>query len=62
MTVAQYKKSAAGELAVGTIDDITNGVSVVIHWCQSFMSHFLRLDQYVLKKLSKVIKISRTFC
>ncbi len=62
MTVDQFKKSVAGGLTVGTIDDIINGISKYVNIGVShFIFHFLILDQSVLKKFSKVMKISRTF-
>jgi alkanesulfonate monooxygenase SsuD/methylene tetrahydromethanopterin reductase-like flavin-dependent oxidoreductase (luciferase family) len=61
MTVEQYKKSIAGGLTVGTIDDIINGISKYVNIGVShFIFHFMTLDQSVLKKFSRVMKISRT--
>ena len=61
MTVDQFKKSAAGGLTVGTIDDIINGIAEYVNIGVShFIFHFLHLDQRVLKKFSKVIKICKT--
>lgn len=61
MTVDQFKKSAAGGLTVGTIDDIVNGIAEYVNIGVShFIFHFLHLDQSILKKFSKVIKISKT--
>ena len=61
MTVGQFKKSAAGGFTVGTIDDIINGIAEYVNIGVShFIFHFLHLDQSVLKKFSKVIKISKT--
>jgi len=63
MTVDQFKKSAAGGLTVGTIDDIINGIAEYVNVGVShFIFHFLKLDQSVLKKFSKVIKISKATC
>lgn len=63
MTVARFKKSAAGGLTIGTIDDIINGISEYVNIGVShFIFHFLQLDQNVLKKFSKVIKISKATC
>jgi F420-dependent oxidoreductase-like protein len=60
MTVEQYKKSIAGGLTVGTIDDIVDGISKYVNIGVShFIFHFLILDRSVLKKFSKVMKISR---
>jgi alkanesulfonate monooxygenase SsuD/methylene tetrahydromethanopterin reductase-like flavin-dependent oxidoreductase (luciferase family) len=60
MTVDQFKKSVAGGLTVGTIDDIINGVSQYVNIGVShFIFHFLHLDQNILKKFSRVIKKSR---
>lgn len=62
MTVEQFKKSLAGGLTVGTIDDIMNGISKYVNIGVShFIFHFLILDQSVLNKFSKIIRISRTF-
>ena len=45
MTVEQFKKSIAGGLTVGTIDDITNGISKYVNIGVShFIFHFLILD------------------
>ncbi|MGB8026470.1 MAG: LLM class flavin-dependent oxidoreductase [Nitrososphaeraceae archaeon] len=61
MTEGQFKKSIAGGLTVGTIDDIINGISKYVNIGVShFIFHFLILDQSVLKKFSRVMKISRT--
>jgi len=63
MTVDQFKKSAAGGLTIGTIDDIINGISEYVNIGVShFIFHFLQLDQNVLKKFSKMIKISKATC
>jgi F420-dependent oxidoreductase-like protein len=60
MTVEQYKKSTAGGLTVGTIDEIVDGISKYVNIGVShFIFHFLILDRSVLKKFSKVMKISR---
>jgi len=60
MSVEQYKKSIAGGLTVGTIDDIVDGISKYVNIGVShFIFHFLILDRSVLKKFSKVLKISR---
>ena len=62
MTVEQFKKSVAGGLTVGTIDDIINGISKYVNIGVShFIFHFLIVDKNVLKKFSKVMKISRAF-
>jgi alkanesulfonate monooxygenase SsuD/methylene tetrahydromethanopterin reductase-like flavin-dependent oxidoreductase (luciferase family) len=62
MTVDQFKKSLAGGLTVGTIDDIMNGISKYVNIGVShFIFHFLILDQSVLNKFSKIIRISRKF-
>ncbi len=61
MTVEHFKKSVAGGLTVGTIDDIINGISKYVNIGVShFIFHFLILDQSVLKKFSRVMKTSRT--
>lgn len=62
MSIEQFKKSVAGGLTVGTIDDIINGISKYVNIGVShFIFHFLILDQSALKKFSKVMRISRTF-
>lgn len=62
MTIDQFKKSVAGGLTVGTIDDIINGISQYVNIGVShFIFHFLHLDDSVLKEFSKVIKKSRSF-
>jgi hypothetical protein len=59
----QFNKSVAGGLTVGIIDDIINGVSQYANVSiNHFIFHFLLLDQSVLKKFSRVIKICMTFC
>ena len=61
MTIDQFKKSVAGGLTVGTIDDIINGISqYVIIGVSHFIFHFLHLDQRVLKKFSRVAKVAKT--
>jgi alkanesulfonate monooxygenase SsuD/methylene tetrahydromethanopterin reductase-like flavin-dependent oxidoreductase (luciferase family) len=61
MTIDQFKKSAAGGLTVGTIDDIINGISQYVNIGVShFIFHFLHLDQRVLKKFSRIVKIAKT--
>jgi hypothetical protein len=63
ISVDQFNKSVAGGLTVGTIDDIINGISQYANVSVNhFIFHFLLLDQSVLKKFSKVIKICMTFC
>ena len=62
MTEGQFKKSIAGGLTVGTIDDIINGVSQYVNIGVShFIFHFLHLDQNILKKFPRVIKKSKLF-
>lgn len=61
MTVNQFKKSVAGGLTVGTIDEIINGIGKYVNiGVDHFIFHFLQLDERVLEKFSKVIKISTT--
>lgn len=61
MTIDQFKKSAAGGLTVGTIDDIINGISQYVNiGVTHFIFHFLHLDQRVLKKFSRIVKIAKT--
>ena len=63
ISVDQFNKSVAGGLTVGTIDDIINGISQYANVSVNhFIFHFLLLDQSVLKKFSRVIKICMTFC
>jgi len=63
ISVDQFNKSVAGGLTVGTIDDIINGISQYVNVSvYHFIFHFLLLDQSVLKKFSRVIKICKTFC
>ncbi|MDW0145124.1 MAG: hypothetical protein QOK60_00015 [Nitrososphaeraceae archaeon] len=61
MNIDQFKKSAAGGLTVGTIDDIINGISQYVNiGVTHFIFHFLHLDQRVLKKFSRIVKIAKT--
>ena len=61
MTIDQFKKSAAGGLTVGTIDDIINGISQYVNiGVTHFIFHFLQLDQRVLKKFSRIVKVAKT--
>ncbi|MGC2439995.1 MAG: hypothetical protein WA390_01115 [Nitrososphaeraceae archaeon] len=61
MTINQFKKSVAGGLTVGTIDDIINGISQYVNiGVAHFIFHFLHLDQRVLKKFSRIVKIAKT--
>lgn len=63
ISVDQVNKLVAGGLTVGTIDDIINGISQYVNVSVNhFIFHFLHLDQSVLKKFSRVIKICKTFC
>ena len=63
ISVDQFNKSVAGGLTVGTIDDIINGISQYANVSVNhFIFHFLLLDQSVLKKFSRMIKICMTFC
>ena len=61
MTIDQFKKSVAGGLTVGTIDDIINGISQYVNIGVShFIFHFLHLDERVLKKFSRIVKVAQT--
>ena len=61
MTTDQFKKSLAGGLTVGTIDDIINGISQYASIGVShFIFHFLHLDKKVLNKFSKIVKVAKT--
>ncbi len=61
MTIYQFKKSVAGGLTVGTIDDIMNGISQYVNiGVTHFIFHFLQLDQRVLKKFSRIVKVAKT--
>ena len=61
MNIDQFKKSAAGGLTVGTIDDIINGISQYVNiGVTHFIFHFLHLDQRVLKKFSQIVKVAKT--
>jgi alkanesulfonate monooxygenase SsuD/methylene tetrahydromethanopterin reductase-like flavin-dependent oxidoreductase (luciferase family) len=61
MTIDQFKKSVAGGLTVGTIDDIINGISQYVNIGVShFIFHFLYLDERVLKKFSRIVKVAKT--
>ncbi|TLX69172.1 MAG: hypothetical protein E6L03_00970 [Thaumarchaeota archaeon] len=60
-TVNQFKKSVAGGLTVGTVDDIINGIGEYVNiGVKHFIFHFLQLDESVFKKFSKVIKFFTT--
>ena len=59
MTIDQFKKSVAGGFTVGTIDDIMNGISQYMNiGVTHFIFHFLHLDQRVLKKFSRIIRVA----
>jgi alkanesulfonate monooxygenase SsuD/methylene tetrahydromethanopterin reductase-like flavin-dependent oxidoreductase (luciferase family) len=61
MTINQFKKSVAGGLTLGTIDDIINGISQYVNiGVTHFIFHFLHLDQRVLKKFSRIVKVAKT--
>jgi alkanesulfonate monooxygenase SsuD/methylene tetrahydromethanopterin reductase-like flavin-dependent oxidoreductase (luciferase family) len=61
ITIDQFKKSVAGGLTVGTIDDIMNGISQYVNiGVTHFIFHFLHLDQRVLKKFSQIVKVAKT--
>ena len=60
MTVAEFKKSIAGRLTVGSIDDVIKGISQYVNiGVNHFIFHFLHLDNNVLSEFSKVIKKSK---
>jgi alkanesulfonate monooxygenase SsuD/methylene tetrahydromethanopterin reductase-like flavin-dependent oxidoreductase (luciferase family) len=60
-TIDQFNKSVAGGLTVGTIDDIINGITQYVNIGVShFIFHFLNLDQSVLKKFSRIVKVAKT--
>ena len=60
MTVSEFKKSIAGGLTVGNIDDVVEGISQYVSvGVNHFIFHFLNLDSKVLKEFHKVIKKSR---
>jgi alkanesulfonate monooxygenase SsuD/methylene tetrahydromethanopterin reductase-like flavin-dependent oxidoreductase (luciferase family) len=59
MTINQFKKSVAGGLTLGTIDDIINGISQYVNiGVTHFIFHFLHLDQRVLKKFSRIVRVA----
>ena len=61
MTVAKFKKSIAGGLTVGTIDEVMEGISQYVNiGVNHFIFHFLYIDIGVLKEFSKVIKKFKT--
>jgi alkanesulfonate monooxygenase SsuD/methylene tetrahydromethanopterin reductase-like flavin-dependent oxidoreductase (luciferase family) len=61
MTVAKFKKSIAGGLTVGTIDEVMEGISQYVNiGVNHFIFHFLHIDIGVLRKFSKVIKKFKT--
>ncbi len=63
VTENQFEKLIARGLTVGTIDEIINGIGEYVNiGVNHFIFHFLQLDERVLEKFSKVIKISTTSC
>lgn len=61
MTIAEFKKSIAGGLATGTIDDVVEGISQYVNvGVNHFIFHFLHLDNNILKEFSKIIKKFKT--
>ena len=61
MTVLEFKKSFAGGLTAGTIDDVMEGISQYVNiGVNHFVFHFLHLDKYTLKEFSKIIKKLKT--
>lgn len=62
MTVEEFKKSIAGGLTVGSIDDVVEGIAQYINiGVNHFIFHFLQVDCSILKEFSKVIKKSKGF-
>ena len=62
MTVAEFKKSIAGGLTVGTIDEVIEGISQYVNiGVNHFIFHFLHIDGNVLKEFSKVIRKFKTY-
>ncbi|HEY7777774.1 MAG TPA: hypothetical protein VIA09_04465, partial [Nitrososphaeraceae archaeon] len=60
MTEAEFKKSIAGGLTVGVIDDVMDGIAQYVNiGVNHFIFHFLHLDRSVLKEFSKLIKKSK---
>ena len=61
MTTAEFKKSISGGLTVGTIDEVSEGISQYVSiGVNHFIFHFLHIDSNVLKEFSKVIKKFKT--
>lgn len=61
MTVAKFKKSIAGGLTVGTIDEVMEGISQYVNiGVNHFIFHFLHIDISVLREFSKVIMKFKT--
>lgn len=60
MTVGEFKKSIAGGLTVGTIEDIIEGISQYVNiGVNHFIFHFIHIDISVLREFTKVIKKSK---
>ena len=60
MSLAEFKKSIAGGLAVGTAEDVIEGISQYVDIGVShFIFHFMHLDIGVLGEFTKVIKKSK---
>jgi alkanesulfonate monooxygenase SsuD/methylene tetrahydromethanopterin reductase-like flavin-dependent oxidoreductase (luciferase family) len=60
MTVGEFKKSIAGGLAVGTIEEIIEGISQYLNiGVNHFIFHFMHMDFSVLREFTKVIKKSK---
>lgn len=60
MTVAEFKKSIAGGLTVGTVEDVIQGISQYVNiGVNHFIFHFMHIDTNVLRKFTKVIKKSK---
>lgn len=61
MTVTEFKKSIAGGLTVGTIDEVIEGISQYVNiGVNHFIFHFFYIDSSVLKEFSKVIRKFKT--
>ena len=60
MTEAEFKKSIAGGLTVGVIEDVMDGIAQYVNiGVNHFIFHFLHLDSSVIKEFSKLIKKSK---
>jgi alkanesulfonate monooxygenase SsuD/methylene tetrahydromethanopterin reductase-like flavin-dependent oxidoreductase (luciferase family) len=62
MTVAEFKKSIAGGLTVGTVEDVVEGISQYLSiGVNHFIFHFMHIDGRVLVDFSKIIKKCKRF-